>query len=131
MDGIEATRRFRQFELSAEASSLHLMGETSPPANGRRRSSCLVDRWVEKDSDVGFEEEEEEMVVWKASQSLRRGAQRQGARRRLVIVGMSANTDQDTRREVLAAGMDSYLAKPFSIREFESVLQQLLRGPCQ
>ena len=42
--------------------------------------------------------------------------------RRLCIIGMSANSDEDTKQCALNAGMDTFLAKPFAMAELLPVL---------
>ena len=39
----------------------------------------------------------------------------------LYIIGYSANDDEQTKKEVLLAGADGFLSKPFSIEKFESL----------
>ena len=41
---------------------------------------------------------------------------------RHIIIGMSANSDDETRKEALLAGMDSFIAKPFNVARFCDVL---------
>ena len=43
-------------------------------------------------------------------------------RPRFLIIGFSANSDADTKKEALAAGMDFLVNKPFSILEFKNLL---------
>lgn len=45
-------------------------------------------------------------------------------RKRMLIVGMSATTDDDTRRLALISGMDYFIPKPFAYKD----LQRLLSG---
>jgi CheY-like chemotaxis protein len=40
----------------------------------------------------------------------------------LFIVGMSVNTDNETIKEALAAGMDTFITKPFSYEKLTDVL---------
>ena len=48
-----------------------------------------------------------------------RGKSREG---KLCIVGMSANVDEDTRREVTAVGMDAFVAEPFDYAKLVGAL---------
>jgi DNA-binding response OmpR family regulator len=45
--------------------------------------------------------------------------------RRLLIIGMSANSDSETRRLATEAGMDHFLEKPFVLADFMKLLAQL------
>ncbi len=42
--------------------------------------------------------------------------------------GMSANSDTESIREALDAGMDAFLAKPFQYKEFNMALQVIARS---
>ena len=43
-------------------------------------------------------------------------------RRGLFVIGMSANSDDETKQEVLAVGMDAFCPKPFKYRDFELII---------
>lgn len=45
--------------------------------------------------------------------------------KRLMIIGVSANSDDETMQEALDIGMDSFMAKPFTIDQFTKSLQRL------
>ena len=74
MDGIEATRRYREFEAEQ---GLH-----------QRDDSCC-----------------------------------QTVRARMLIVGMSANSDSQSKEEAIESGMDYFLEKPFSHKDLCPILQ--------
>jgi DNA-binding response OmpR family regulator len=40
----------------------------------------------------------------------------------MLIVGMSANTDDDTRRLALISGMDYFIPKPFAYKDLQRLL---------
>ena len=95
MDGIEAVRRYREFEVSQrlmndavnlnqKLQSLHTLGSLS------------------------------------SSSSIPAVA----SRKELLIIGMSANSDEDTKQCALNAGMNVFLAKPFTLRDLLPVLQR-------
>jgi signal transduction histidine kinase/ActR/RegA family two-component response regulator len=44
---------------------------------------------------------------------------------RLVIVGVSANSDNESRQDAMSAGMDGFIAKPLDIRTLRTVLRSL------
>ena len=74
MDGIEATRRYREFEEEENEKRSRLPGHIK-------------------------------------------------AFKRLLIVGMSANSDDQSRQEALESGMDYFLSKPFSYKELRTILE--------
>jgi CheY-like chemotaxis protein len=41
----------------------------------------------------------------------------------LLIIGMSANSDELTKKEALDIGMDTFLSKPFYIKQFQELLK--------
>ena len=43
-------------------------------------------------------------------------------RKRLLIIGMSANSDNQSREEALNSGMDFFIAKPFSYKDVKAIL---------
>ena len=43
-------------------------------------------------------------------------------KRKLLIVGMSANNDAQSKQEALDAGMDYFLAKPFAYSDLRQIL---------
>ena len=45
---------------------------------------------------------------------------------KLYIVGMSANSDNESRQEALAVGMDSFITKPFAYEDFSQALQYMV-----
>jgi CheY-like chemotaxis protein len=45
--------------------------------------------------------------------------------RRLPIIGMSANSNFATKKCALAAGMDSFLGKPFNLQELQPLINQI------
>eukprot|EP00596_Hydrurales_sp_CCMP1899_P000659 CAMPEP_0119037016 /NCGR_PEP_ID=MMETSP1177-20130426/5105_1 /TAXON_ID=2985 /ORGANISM="Ochromonas sp, Strain CCMP1899" /LENGTH=533 /DNA_ID=CAMNT_0006997681 /DNA_START=1096 /DNA_END=2697 /DNA_ORIENTATION=- len=45
-----------------------------------------------------------------------------GSRKPLVIVGMSANSDNQTKQEAINAGMNFFITKPFAYRDLTAVL---------
>ena len=47
--------------------------------------------------------------------------------RRHIIIGCSANSDDDTLEEAFAAGVDSFMAKPFSIDTFYQTYDELIK----
>ena len=56
-----------------------------------------------------------------------REARRGGCR--LPIVGLTANAMREDRERCLAAGMDDYLAKPYTMEQLEATLRRVLDAP--
>lgn len=93
MDGIEATKRFRESE---ERAVQNIRPEVVPAEVGKviTAESAEIVRFIR-------------------------------SRRRLPIIGMSANSDNDTKNIALKVGMDAFMAKPFSVTEFEEIVESL------
>ena len=45
-------------------------------------------------------------------------------RKRLLIIGMSANSDSETKRLAKEAGMDHFLEKPFAVADFVKLVRE-------
>ena len=69
-----------------------------------------------------FESEE----IEKRSQSAKRmsGKGNGKAGKRLLIVGMSANSDEQSKKDALETGMDYFFTKPFAYKDLEPILLQ-------
>ena len=96
MDGLELVKRVREIERCA---SSDLGSEPSKVQECEAGSSC-INRDKMKSSYLT----------------------RSPAPHRHIIIGMSANSDDETRKEALLAGMDSFIAKPFNVARFCDVL---------
>jgi CheY-like chemotaxis protein len=101
MDGIEAVRRYRAYESAQNKS---LFQSTSS---------------VTENSSIS----EPRLSV---SPSLSSPSDATTASRRLLIIGMSANSDGPTKQCALNAGMDSFLPKPFRMTELQPLVDHLL-----
>ncbi|MBZ5561804.1 MAG: response regulator [Acidobacteriia bacterium] len=69
------------------------------------------------------------MDGFEATAVIRRQEAQERAKNRIPIVALTANAVQGDRERCLAAGMDDYLAKPFTQEELRSVLEKWLREP--
>ncbi len=66
------------------------------------------------------------MPVMDGYQATREMRRRQGTAMRTPIVAMTANAMEDDRNRCLAAGMDDYLAKPFTFAALRELLERTL-----
>lgn len=101
MDGLEATKRYRKFEeekFEKEDEISLRYEEHDVEAEGK--NGLLKD---ERNSEISRNSIKKKM--------------------RLLIVGMSANSDQEIAAEALTSGMDYFLTKPFSYKELSSVIR--------
>ena len=69
------------------------------------------------------EYEKEMLAQGNDMSSLRKCHNRHG---KLLIIGMSANSDDVSKQEALSSGMDHFIAKPFFYEDFERVLQSYI-----
>jgi CheY-like chemotaxis protein len=65
----------------------------------------------------------------KNQQAIRMGIAKQQGRRFQTIVGMSANSDQDTVGAAFAAGVNDFIQKPFQMETFNIVAKKLVVTP--
>ena len=66
-------------------------------------------------------EYEEEMVI--QGHDLNSSRKCHNCYGRLLIVGMSANSDDRSKQEALASGMDYFISKPFVYEDFDRVIR--------
>jgi signal transduction histidine kinase/CheY-like chemotaxis protein len=66
------------------------------------------------------------MDGFEATAAIRKHETLEGSGRRLPIVALTAGAVEGERDKCLAAGMDDYLAKPFSVEQLEAVLRRWL-----
>ena len=128
MDGIEATRRFRELEALSVT-----FDDCSPWIPSTRKSDVSIGSLHDAES-LCFNAAASAAFAYMRVTDLSGGAggfvsNRSsvggGKYRHLPIIGMSANSDPSTKSMALAAGMDNFMPKPFSLKEFEFVVQQL------
>ena len=105
MDGIESVRRYREFE-----SSKMTMIETDIETDPGLLETCEIPQ------SINFEDQ-----VPTINSNVCRTV-RHNHTKKLLIIGMSANSDEETKNCALAAGMNYFLPKPFSIAELLPLL---------
>ena len=124
MDGLEAARLFREFENSC------LGGDSRDSSHSKSEISYSP---VE-DSDVLFFAAATSAALAYAGvnhsahsmvRPTRTKTKVQMFRRRLPIIGMSANCDVGTKEHAIGAGMDYFMPKPFSMKEFETIINHI------
>eukprot|EP01034_Spumella_vulgaris_P034241 gene34241-biopygen29168 len=98
MDGLEATRRIREFEKE----------RTSSPATVDLKS------WT---SDLtGATDKSYSLKLHRSDQ---------------LIIGVSANSDNETMEAAFAAGIDAFIPKPFTLQSFNETYLSLLAEHCE
>ena len=125
MDGLEFIRRVREFEVTG-----HHVTQTSSLSSSidENEIMCVNERneIFEKEcsKNINYISDNEFNVtpnkLDKADKSL--NAMPVKKRKRHIVIGMSANSDDETRKEALSVGMDSFIAKPFNVDKFCEVL---------
>jgi CheY-like chemotaxis protein/HPt (histidine-containing phosphotransfer) domain-containing protein len=100
--------------------------ETELAENGNVALTCLE----ESPYDLVFMDcHMPEMDGYQATALIRQREATSGGKERLPIIALTANAMEGDRAKCLAAGMDDYLAKPFTKKEMQEKLMQWL--PCQ
>ena len=61
--------------------------------------------------------------AWEEEQQCLLDAQGVPRRPRFLIIGMSANSDTQSKQEALDAGMDNFVSKPFNYQDFETIIR--------
>jgi CheY-like chemotaxis protein/HPt (histidine-containing phosphotransfer) domain-containing protein len=69
------------------------------------------------------------MDGYEATAALRQQAEKSGAKRRIPVIALTANAIAGDREKCLAAGMDDYLSKPFTLPQLSAVLARWLHTP--
>ena len=97
MDGLEATKRLRKMEKELVANKGEVKG--------------IEEDKVEEQEGEGKAKAKEEEDPYQNHQ---------------FIIGMSANSDHETMEQAFAAGMDSFIGKPFTLEVFQNTAHKLL-----
>jgi CheY-like chemotaxis protein len=104
MDGLEATKRIRALELDGRGGSSHSMqtqSRTNPQSHHR----------LSEMDDFGDEVEDDDDSFPIPRQ---------------LIIGVSANSDYETSDVALTAGVDAFIAKPFTVDTFQKTVMHCL-----
>ena len=148
MDGIECTRRYREYEkhhaprkssqLIVYEGETHPQGLTPPnktPVSATPRVSITHNEGLDLEKGFGYFAGYETTPQGGEGREGGEGGDRRVslqsattkppvANARLPIIGMSANNDDVSQDSALQAGMNLFIAKPFTIRDLERVLEQ-------
>ena len=100
MDGLEATKRYRKFE---------------------EEMSEKFEKFEKFEEHRGESEAKSVPMKGKSNTEMTKNYLKKKVR--LLIVGMSANSDQEIAAEALISGMDYFITKPFSYKELSSVIR--------
>jgi two-component system, sensor histidine kinase len=99
--------------------------EVTTAANGRQ----AIQQWQEKQFDlILMDEQMPEMGGVEAARYIR-GRETESGRKRTPIVALTASAMAGDRERFLAAGMDSYLAKPFNEEQLYGAITALVLQP--
>eukprot|EP00981_Chlorochromonas_danica_P000299 scaffold77_cov243-Ochromonas_danica.AAC.1 len=102
MDGLEATKRIRALEHKTLFSS----NKESSDSSSKMDESTVKNKWVNSP----------------------KGSQRRLISNATIIIGVSANSDSDTAAQAFDAGVDAFIAKPFSIDAFYTTYLQAINS---
>ena len=102
-------------------------------ANGSQSLEKLKKSYVANDIDVLLTdvqmpvmdgiESTKRFRAWEEEQQCLLDAQGTPRRPRFLIIGMSANSDAQSKQEALDAGMDYFCPKPFNYQDFEAIIR--------
>jgi CheY-like chemotaxis protein len=104
MDGFEMVKRFRIFERDQHMKEID---------EERKRMRQMDEDLRNMRISTGFESKGDY-----SEKDLER-FDFLNAKPKLFIIGMSANSDIESRQEALSAGMDDFISKPFTYLEFQ------------
>jgi CheY-like chemotaxis protein/signal transduction histidine kinase len=120
MDGLEAVRRLR----ASEKSILKSPDDSAGPDNKPEESTIVRSFFFGRGSTKKILSTDSDEAAATAS-SPRAGERRRSSvvSKHQLVIGVSANSDNDTMVEAMKAGFDAFIGKPFSIDAFYEVLQ--------
>jgi len=115
MDGLEATRRWRKLEVDRTSSSSK---KSSSSVAARSQSTRQI--------DVEMKREDELTPTRAALVSKGPNASNSSCLHHQIIIGMSANSDDDTVEDAFTAGVDDFIKKPFTMEIFMTAVRKVL-----
>ena len=123
MDGIEAIRRYREFE----AAQVRSQSDTTTPAPDEDPDSGLHSHSESDECKNGQVSPLSVSPFVSSPPTPKSKIKRQplyvdGP----FIIGMSANSDEDTKQCALSVGMDRFLAKPFTMADIFPLVEHLI-----
>ena len=99
MDGCEACRRFREYETAYRLVLSQTIAQSAATSLSESGRSGGVGHTVSTPAN--------------------------GRMRRLVIIGISANGDGESKKMAMEAGMDYFITKPYTLSDLVLVIEQL------
>ena len=101
-------------------------------ANGSQALEKMKSSYVDNDIDVLLTDLQMPVMdgiectkrfrAWEEEQQCLLDAQGIPRRPRFLIIGMSANSDTQSKQEAMDAGMDNFVSKPFNYQDFETIV---------
>ena len=101
-------------------------------ANGSQALEKMKSSYVDNDIDVLLTDLQMPVMdgiectkrfrAWEEEQQCLLDAQGIPRRPRFLIIGMSANSDTQSKQEAMDAGMDNFVSKPFNYQDFETII---------
>ena len=145
MDGIEATKRFRLFENEKENENRQIDDDSSTNSNDNLNNNFNNNSINGFSNDSPSNSDNNSIPNFTNNNfnnsnftgagvstgggtgvnGVRQNMQKNKknvVRKRMLIVGMSANSDNRSKQEALESGMDYFVAKPFSYKELMNIL---------
>jgi CheY-like chemotaxis protein len=129
-DGIEAVRRYRAMELQWSQKTIEDLLTDETGANESGGIAATVPPHDRQHHPSSFPTNEKEQENEDRGRDPRLFARSKSsdvlvAQKPLIIVGMSANSDSESKRLAQEAGMDYFLEKPFSMSDFNELLLRI------
>jgi CheY-like chemotaxis protein len=128
MDGLETTRRLRVIESKSFASTCNnkkMLNSLDNNSNNNDNASIILNNDVEIDIENNLAKSLQlkpiEKTSFKNTINKNNNNNNQNNNYRQFVIGCSANSDDETTREAFNAGIDRFIAKPFSLKSFLKV----------
>lgn len=126
MDGLEATRRLRTYELNYMAENLKSSsGSTHASSPSRSLRGRMPKALSDRNECNKLVAESEFSERSPPSSPNRPIASMTLTTRHQFVIGVSANSDHGTMQEALDAGVDAFMSKPFTIETFYDTYERM------